>query len=871
MEPEALDGFTGINGLPRSIQSLMAQTEYPPHAPALMQHTTPKVLMLVDTVSPGPFALLRRATNFEYRDKVLQIFSNYSDPVEALTPENRRVLGCIASSNHSGAARSHSAMGLGFDSLNNKPEETWSHFQDFGFSSIGDDQDSANSPTSQGFGQSRTSGLRSAPRSRAADAGRPTTPSWADFLNSGFIDDGRDVSSIPVRMLLPPDKVLPPIGNGPPRSSGGCEEEDLHPGELASITQFSLDDSFWWVWITSLAIEEPASRKSVFGRCALIETGITSGRWILLEEQIKSAVPEPEAGAYIAEKKSRFGFSRRGKSSRRKSAILPQKHDSPLLDQRAASTTPSKASMSPDQQARIRAAAASLAEQSRKGEDSTGERRGRFDDAASIKTSSILTLGLTSDAAPAMKWAHAWDKEEIRRKYLGDDFKAPGVAAELNVSDNTAIGPTEEHVPSPSAQKQPVTVVAHEMPQSQEQANNAQEKRTSLINYPSDAESPVEKVARTATLPSLSASITSERPVVQKATELPAVPSVPKVTQVGRKPVPVRANNVQNHPALRSGRSGQNPAGKETPAEKAAREAWEAKAASFSPDVLAHESKRPGGFKRMFSRKEKPDNEKRNSFSQPSSSTTSLAPPSESNVARKISLLRKKSAQAANPAKPNPEPLIPRRPVNNVSTSQRPVSSPSEISPLESNFSHGHHLEPETQLVTPVNTNDRSHAQDEFSRFDQGPLSAPAWTPRESVDSHLQAEEAHKADLEAGHLDVPGGFPGTPAETPMESISIGYATTEPTYGPAQPATSNQSNRWAQIRKNAADRVAAADRGPTARVSEEQPARRPSHLTTGTTDDGETSGEETLDERVARIKARVAHLTRNFEDPPLVHR
>ncbi|KAH0073841.1 DUF1708-domain-containing protein, partial [Aureobasidium melanogenum] len=424
LNPEALDGFTGINGLPRSIQALLAQTEYPPEAPVLMQIQTPKVVMLVDVVSPGPFALLRRANNFEYRDEDLQIFSEYADPVQALTEECRRVLHCITSANQSIAVRSQSNMSLGLESLNSRTDESWSHFQDFGFSSLGDDSNDLTSAASPSSLEPRLSGLRSSPQSRANDGGRPTTPSWADFLNSGFVDEGNNVKSAPIRMLMPPDKMLPPISSsGPPRSSNGYQEEDVNPGELASITKFDLDDCFWWVWMTSLASEEPPARKAVFGRCALIETGILHGRWILLEEQIKSAAPEPGEGAYIAEKKSRFGFSRRGKQNRRKSATIPPtRYDSLQEKQQSASTTPNTTSISPDQQARIRAAAANLARQNVKAETSSGPRRGRQDDASSMKTNSVLTLGLTSEAAPAMKWAHTFDKEVMRKQYLGDNF-----------------------------------------------------------------------------------------------------------------------------------------------------------------------------------------------------------------------------------------------------------------------------------------------------------------------------------------------------------------------------------------------------------------------------------------------------------------
>jgi hypothetical protein len=856
LNPEALDGFTGINGLPRSIQALVAQTEYPPEAPTLMQKLTPKVVMLVDVVSPGPFALLRRANNFEYRDEDLQMFSEYADPAQALTEECRRVLHCITSANQSIAARSQSNMSLGMESLNNRPDESWSHFQDFGFSSIGDD--SNDSASTQSI-EPRLSGLRSAPHSRADNGGRPTTPSWADFLNSGFVDEGNKVNSTPIRMLMPPDKMLPPINNGPPRSSNGYQEEDVNPGELASITKFDLDDCFWWVWMTSLASEEPAARKAVFGRCALVETGILHGRWILLEEQIKSAAPELAEGAYIAEKKSRFGFSRRGKQSRRKSATLPPaRHDSPQSQRQAMSTTPDKLSISPDQQVRIRAAAATLAQKNvRAVETPSGQRRGRYDDAASMKTNSVLTLGLTSEAGPAMKWAHSFDKEATRKQYLGDNFAGKGAPEGLHVPDNaTMFAETQgsnKPLPSPDARKQSIAI--SEVSITPDQSNASVE----------DLSSSHTPVANPEPL-SLSASIISEKPVVHNATEVPAVPSVHKVTQVERKPVPERTNNVHNHPAFRPSMDAPRPAVKsEISAVQAAREAWEAKAATFSPDKMAHETaKRPNGFKRMFSKSHRSDDGKRDfAGQQPSASMTSLAPPSETNLGRKLSLLRKKSTTPTPPVQPTlptAAPLFPRRAVANNLAAPASNPSPPAVSPLEPSFSQ-QHLGSDDHTVSPMRSEHRSNADEEYQRFDQGPLvDAPAWTPRESIDSHLQAqaEAAHKADLEAGHLDAPGGFPETPMETPVERSMNGHPETEPVYETAQPVANNL-DRWAQIRKNAAERAA--------RLSEDQGSGRPSHITNGTEDDGDTSGEETIEDRVARIKARVAHLTGGLEKAP----
>ncbi|KAK5201069.1 hypothetical protein LTR16_003949, partial [Cryomyces antarcticus] len=223
---------------------------------------------------------------------------------------------------------------------------------------------------------------------------RPTTPSWADFMSAGFADE-RNVG--PAALVLPTDDILPPIGGArttSPQSHTSVSEDDLEPGELASITQLMLDETFWWVWMTSLAGEEPTERKAAFGRCALIETNIQGARWLVMEEQVKGASPGPEEGAYIAEKKGRFSFTKRTRIGRWKS---PEKRVPPAKEEpydRTTSTTPmSKSSIGPDQYARIQATAAALAQKQRSGQlDRDRQRRGRLDDTVSTKTNSVFTL-----------------------------------------------------------------------------------------------------------------------------------------------------------------------------------------------------------------------------------------------------------------------------------------------------------------------------------------------------------------------------------------------------------------------------------------------------------------------------------------------
>jgi hypothetical protein len=376
--------------------------------------------MIVNSVSPTPFSLLRRAKNFEYRDDdaALQQFSEYDDSVKALTDECRRVLECIASANQSTAALGPTT-----------PDPTWSRFEDFGFSELIDSTQNSNGNSSNGLREFSSSQARG--HSNVTDLGRPTTPSWADFLSSGFADENNQTTT---STLLLPSHKLPPLGE-PARvhssqshvRNGASHEEDLEPGELASITQFDLDDAFWWVWMVSLANEETTERKAAFGRCTLIETRIPGAKWLVMEEQVKGAASGPEEGAYIAEKKSKFSFTRRGRLGRRKSTgKKPASTNGPYI--RGGASTPSS-TIGSDQHARIQAAAAKLAQKDR--DEKAGvilaQRRGRMDEASSIKTNSVLTLQphLLSEAGPAMKWDKkfgegAKDKAAIRAQYLGD-------------------------------------------------------------------------------------------------------------------------------------------------------------------------------------------------------------------------------------------------------------------------------------------------------------------------------------------------------------------------------------------------------------------------------------------------------------------
>jgi len=447
LSPDAVNGVEGISALPRSLQALLSQTEYPPETPTLMYSLTTRVVMIVDTVSPSPFALLRRAKNFEYRDddRALQKFSSYEDPVQALTEECRRVLNAISLGTEKPASNLMNGHGKGA-----AHDASWSRFEDMGFGNLSEGHAPQDKPSNAQ--KPPVAGLRSGAESRTDDFGRPTTPSWADFMNSGFKDEKAAPTALP--MSLPADKVLPLIGENDKRGHSSQShvrndrlEQKLEPGELASIARFDLDDTFWWVWMMSLAAEEPPERKAVFGRCALIETVISGAHWLVIEEQVKGASPDQEEGIYVAEKKSRFSFTRRGRRTvdkkvpkRTRAESIKEPYD------RNASTTPlSKRGIDPNAHAKIQAAAARL-KMSEQQPDEAAQRRARLDEQASVKTNSVLTLQplIISEAAPAMKWAKEFDKGAIRDKYLRNPEAGTGRSTEnLLVNGSSAhLSPT---------------------------------------------------------------------------------------------------------------------------------------------------------------------------------------------------------------------------------------------------------------------------------------------------------------------------------------------------------------------------------------------------------------------------------------------
>ncbi|PVH72256.1 hypothetical protein DL98DRAFT_80402 [Cadophora sp. DSE1049] len=780
LTPSSVKGLNGISTLPMSLQKLVQETEYPPERPSLLQTRTTKVVMIVDAVSPTPFALLRRANHFQYRDddRALQAFAEYEDPVKALTDECRRVLRSISSANQSQVSTSKESTGL--------TDASWSRFEDIGFSGAFEEEDEDEESS---FAKKRPQqGLRTKPQTRTMGGGRPTTPSWADFLSSGFVDEA---TRGPAPLLLPPDKVLPPIdtrGRSSQSHRPRLEQNRLEPGELASITRFDLDDSFWWVWISSLAGEEPGERKAAFGRCALIETVIRGGRWLVMEEMVKGAAPAPEEGAYIAEKKSFWGRSKKNKGLTRRKSTGKQALDSttslrPGLTANQ-SVGVSKTSIGPDQHARIQAAAIQLQQKQRQEEaQQATTRRGRNDqDALSTKTSSVFTLQpvIMNEASPAMKWANKYDKDAIREAYLANNNTGRGLG-EATMQTN---GKSQDTL-RPAYQ----------------QRENSKERDLPALPSPGPTQTQTPPPAPLPPTPGLDVDEEAHRNLSEKAAEV----SLPGDT----------------HPADRDAGPSRNVA--PTPEPRAS-----ADQSGSSPESKAKHNKlkkkeqgaSSGGFRKMFGR-----NKNRQSIQAPPQviNNGNGLQPGNAALGRRFSGFRKKSPVTSPVSEASPsmtQQSMTQSTSHRVSEDQQrtPIASPSQ------NYDRSY--DPSIQdSLSRVDTNDAHEARQAFSSFDQGPLEdVPAFVPEESP---RQSED---------DAAVP------------PNISRVRTNDEAEASPVQ-------DRWAQIRKNAAERAAL-------RQSEEQ--SRGGYSGKTDVDDGETSGEETIESRVARIKARVAELTGNME-------
>lgn len=778
--------------LPRSLQKLLDETEYPPKPSDMLVSRTNKLVMIVDSVSPTPFALLRRASKFEYRDTdvALRNLSDFDDATEALTEECRRVLKAISAANQSQASSAKHSTSL--------RDASWSRFEDIGFASALTEEDDyeesavPNKRPPQTFGPSKS--MLNVPASATHDA-RPTTPSWADFLSTGFVDESGKTST-----LVPPDQVLPPIDTIQQRQHSSQShqprlesDKDLEPGELASITPFDLDDAFWWVWMSSLAPEETSERKSAFGRCAVLETTVHDGAWLVMEEIIAGAAPEPQEGAYMAEKKSFFSWTKRSRTiSRRKSV---NKYTLRRGDQApgGGSTT----SIGPDTQAKIAAKAAQLRAIRESGNQPTTTRRGRTDaEVLGDKTNSVFNLQphIAGEASSAMKWVNKYDKGAVKDAYM----------ANSNAGRGLSVSPASTPAPAPAE-----TINGHAATNGSAKPANSSAKKAN-----GTAKTIERKAAPTA-------SQAEETPLPAVPVEEPKVPKVPKaeVPKVeepkAEEPAPAPALAVPPEPAhaaepVASAMEDAKPVETEpesvpapppkdeepvgAPVSPVAPAAAAVK--PVEPKPVAKEPKEKGGLRKLFRK-----------------NRSSKLP--ENSAAQVNSMLQQDAYPAATAAAPNssapggavgPESKI-TEPAQEV---EKPAPGAAVSEPtLDADNLESTAQEPTSDVAKTTTTEEAAEGKEEFSRFDQGPLTdQPAFVPEDGEEDDATPPPISRRTKEVGEND--------------------------TDGLTRSASPGVQDRWAQIRKNAANRAAQ-------RQGDERDRSMPSGKNADGDDD--TSGEE----------------------------
>lgn len=869
LSPDSVRGFNGISTLPLSLQTLVRDTQYPPAYPPF--EATAKVVMVVNSVSPTPFALLRRAKHFEYRDddQVLQQFSDFQDPVQALTDECRRVLKSISSANQSAVSNTKASTSLG--------DASWSRFEDIGFTGLGEHDDDDEPDSALGKKRRIQHAMKSAPQSRSNDCGRPTTPSWADFLSSGFVEES--TSPAQAQLFLPPDKILPPIdldGRAKSSQSHKPAPSELEPGELASINAIDLDDAFWWVWITSLAGEETTGRKSVFGRCALIETNIHGGTWLVIEEMVKGAAPEPEVGAYIAEKKGRFTFGSRMRTMSR-TKTLGRKTPTPKVDtfSRSNQSLPTvKTNIGPDQHARIQAAAAVLQQKQKQqeaGQDpiKASPRRGRGGDGISTKTNSVFTLQpvIMSEAGPAMKWANTYDKKAIRAEYLGNNFAGRGSATDVSAPGGNTVEADASATPQPPKAKE---APKHEygFPKQQEQSKELPRSDSGIDTDRSLPPLP----AATPSEATLQAQSSAPPPVFIPPAPLPLADQMPSGPP---PPAPLPIEPEARPANALAADAAEVPLPATTPMEPSEKALLPVQGEDLEPTrtitgsqpngltpISSPESgkdgksvrKQQGGFKGFFGKKKGPTlpatplpadsaavAAARAAYVGPQMKPNYMASSSSTSLSRRFSGIGRKKVP------PPPMPTSP--PIADAEESLAATPAPFKDT-YESQAS-----------LSGVDSNEDHATNRRFHTFDQGPLDQPAFVPADDVHNSPRASfvqedstdgpsRLSKADAGA-HYPRPIGRgeyePSISSEERPPSSPMPMPMSMPV-----PEHPTQMDRWAQIRKNAAERAG--------RISEEKNPR----VSQDKTEDGEESGEETIESRVARIKARVAELTGNMQ-------
>lgn len=485
----------------------------------------------------------------------------------------------------------------------------------------------------------------------------------------------------------------------------------------------------------------------------------------------------------------------------------------------------SRATIAPDQQARIQQAAKELSQKREAEESAVRKRQQPVSSVPASNRNSVFTLGPNKEEfSPALAWAKKYDKEAIRAQYLGDNLAGkgsremltlPSEGLGINRSTSTLSHHETKELPPPPREERPKT----EWPSAAPVTSSEPMPEPPAIVEPERAPTPPEPTM----------------PVQAEAAE-----------EAAKQPLPRTDSEVNvQRPASSTNKLRKSYEGHRLSPEEGKR----------SRKVGPPPTQKTTGIRRLFGTKRtkskgtevKPQADQENvnpailAARRALEGKPSLAPAgsTDSPPLSPGHFQRMKQVPMGKSAPLKEEQPRPITPEEQRAPSPAPESVPQRTA-SEDNMYAGPprtRRDEEYDQLSRVDTNEREDADREFSTFDQGPLSdQPAFVPEDSPekDSFPRNEPKFRANHQSAYSAMT-----VPEEESEEDE------------PAAPVQ-NASDRWAQIRKNAADR---------ARQSEEHTTRS---RTETRTDDGETSGEETIESRVARIKARVAELTGNME-------
>jgi len=449
---------------------------------------------------------------------------------------------------------------------------------------------------------------------------------------------------------------------------------------------------------------------------------------------------------------------------------------------------------------------------------------------------------IMKEASPAMQWASKYDKAAIREAYLANNTTGRGLG-QMNGNvyhegEPTPGGSALQHNPSSTERDLPEIPV-----ESQPAKREAQPVVPSKLPTPPPAPMPPTPAP---------VEVTQQKYVSEKAAEVALPQDLHPVERIQKNGIAPRVEQSLEQTRVEEPRAVLTPEPQDyKPVSSGSPES--PKHHKLQKKVVKDETR---GFRKMFGR-----NKNRNS-KLPENATTVLSgnqfetqkdgqlQAGGATIGRRFSGLKKNSLKFSS----NETPAVASTPDPKAEDETTPVQSPQPMP-----MSYEPSLRDDSSRI---DTADQREAHQAFSNFDQGPLEdMPAFAPSSASIQESEPDEAAPPPVVMRkEASAPAPVPyQTPVQPPVQAPIQAPARAPvqapvPARGPPQAfAPSGQQaqiggepanevspvqvqDRWAQIRKNAAERAAQ-------RQTEDQSKGGNSAQTTTTDSDGETIGEE----------------------------